>query len=294
MRVLFPLSLVAGVALLVLTMCVPFPHVSLAQNAKPQSNGASWGGIQWVTIMRGPKRYYMNQRSLWAVQKTPATLAPQKFNVHLWFNKPIQPGDLKIVFHSRFIDGSPCGTWEDIGIKTPTPRGSFDATGFFHAPVRAGTGILWCEVQNRRGQIVGKWPKTNFTILPLTLSCGTDGWKTTGLLNEWARKIYVTALPERVPVIRAAHSPSYAIAGVPVRLAIVAPMLANPRLLSRSRLSATTGKTQVPRTGGEASFVVTQTATWKPGNSNQLDTAQVAARIDFSLLTANPPKGNNR
>ncbi|RYG63551.1 hypothetical protein EON80_21015, partial [bacterium] len=148
-----PLPTIGGALLLLLAARMMAPRASLAQSSlvvpptasKPRlpapphplppdplegSFYQGWGAVENLSAMRGNS--LIGDSTLWAIQKSAVAIAPQKFKARLWINGLTPVGKMKVIFHSQFTDGSPCGTWDEVYPHPPGPATGVerDSTGF--------------------------------------------------------------------------------------------------------------------------------------------------------------------
>lgn len=321
---LMTISVSAGNTLQTQVRVLPHPTPTPLPTNSPFSASASsvlgngWGSVQYLSPMRKGEG---QQGALWAIQKLPIGLKDPKFRASLWVNSDIGDIGLKVVFHSRFDDGTPCGTWSDGKMPIVNRGRDNDAVATFHPPSRTGKGVMWVEVLNRNREQIGRSKDEPFAVYPLAVSCGITEWQPTQNSDEWSREIRVfagaqvsdptvsyisrtTSSGKMTPPVKVvSRTTTYTIspmAGVPVRVSVQPSPLVDTKIMPLTSLSSTKGLTvtTAPSTGssqyvettppvlGTISgaglyFSTTQTVQWKLGNSNQIDCTRIVAQLDL-------------
>lgn len=282
------------------------------------------GGVESLSAMRGTS--FSGDSALWAVQKTPVGMTPQRFKARLWMDESVNLEDLKVVFHSRFTDGAPCGTWEAPQVSPTGERRVIEAVATFQPPAHAGLGYLWVGVSSRSKQKMASFKRAPFAVLPLALSCSTTPWEPTGQSNEWSREVHVFAKVEVPPAWkpalggrgRPASGPfaeliselSYRtqpMVGIPIRLSLLPAPYLSANEVPPCRLSVVRGVTGTMAPSGKPlsgysnlymatapRLVATQTVQWKLGNSNQIDASQVVAQLDLTDVSRTNQKDGTK
>ncbi|BCM89721.1 hypothetical protein IAD21_01568 [Abditibacteriota bacterium] len=243
--------------------------------------------------------------ALWALQRLPGFADSAIYGVNLSSGTEIGTANLKVVFHSRFHDGTPCGSWSATHIYSGPPSAyNIHLSAAFTAPQRVGWGWMWAEYWNNRGQKIGRSKDQLFLVLPVGIQCEMTAWKATGRDNEWARDVHVFA-GAQMPLAWK-QQPAFArtliipynleeiqpLQHIPLKLRVVPSPLIDKGTMPHSILSLNRGVTTTPpdlplatsgsiMKGNAPRLIVTQTVQWQPGDSNQLDSARVMAELNI-------------